>query len=163
MKKYIILILNVCLVFLSSCVQISTGNVSWYLCIRSDDTLDIEMPTYDKAFGSFGKEDLIRQKAENGHLKTFGDVYISGDYLYTNKDKKYRYTERHFAIRRLSDNAEIKAFVLYSHTSPYEYGWIPADISKRDSVFEVLIRHYGEDNIHTMSVNQKQMNLVYHP
>ena len=167
MKKfYFILSLVVGAVCLTSCVQISTGLVRWELCIRSNDTLEIEIPTYDNIAGSFGGEtsnSIKRHKVDSGRIKVFGDVYIGGDYLYTNKDYKYRYTERNFTIRRLSNNGEVKAFVLQPHNTPDRYGWIPTEVSQRDSVFEVLIQHYGEDNVKTMSINQDAMHLIYQP
>ena len=163
---YFILSLVAGIVCMTSCVQISTGLVRWELCIRSNDTLEIEIPTYDNIVGSFGEKMLTtieRHKVDSGRIKVFGDVHIGGDYLYTNKDHKYRYAERSFTIRRLSNNDEVKAFVLLPHNGLYMYGWIPTDVSQRDSVFEVLIRHYGEDNIKTMSINQDAMHLVYQP
>ena len=168
MKKIcIIQALMVCAICLHSCVQDNVGNINWYLCIRSNDTLTIEYPAYDYIEGKYGYELLNpvkRQKIDSGYIVTCGDVYLGGDYLWTNKNHyKYRYTERDFTIRRLSNNGEVKAFVLQPHNTPDRYGWIPTDVSQRDSVFEVLIRHYGEDNIKTMSINQDAMHLIYQP
>ncbi|MCI5681269.1 MAG: hypothetical protein MR293_04765 [Bacteroidales bacterium] len=128
---YFILSLVAGTICMTSCVQISTGLVRWELCIRSNDTLEIEIPTYDNIVGSFGEEMLTtieRHKVDSGRIKVFGDVHIGGDYLYTNKYHKYRYAERSFTIRRLSNNDEVKAFVLLPHNGPYMYGWIPTDV-----------------------------------
>lgn len=150
------------IVCVSSCTY--TGGVTWSLCIHSNDTLEILYPITDNLFNTYYyNNDILNINKEENSITICGDAYICGDYFYTNKDHKYRYTERCFTINRLSKKEPIKAFVLYHNTPASSFGWIPADISKRDSVFNVMTQYYGEENLIQLPVNGEQITFSFQP
>ncbi len=153
-------------VVMTSCVSSCTytDGVTWSLCVHSDDTLEIVCPVTDNLFNLYYyNNNILNMDREKHSITILGDAYVCGDYFYTNKDHKYRYTERRFTINRLSKKEPIKAFVLYHNTPASSFGWIPADISKRDSVFDVMTQYYGEENLIQLPVNEEQISFSFQP
>lgn len=154
-----------CTIFLSSCVQTATGGVDWYLCINAKDSLEIQCPVSDDVT----IQDTISEypewvRVDNACAKTSGDVYIQGHYFYSNMgDYKYAHTERTFTIKRLTNNAPVRVIVAYHMGQPDNYGWMPRDATKRDSVFNVLVEMYGEEKVVTIPTDCVEKTLSFQP
>ncbi len=155
-----------CTMLLNSCVvQDATGGVDWYLCINAKDSLEIQCPVSDDVI----IQDTISEypewvRVDNACAKTSGDVYIQGTYFYSNKgDYKYAHTERKFTIKRLTANAPVRVILAYHMVQPDNYGWMPRDAAKRDSVFNVLVEIYGEEKVVTIPTDCSEKTLSFKP
>ncbi len=159
------IIMLLCMVFLSSCVQTATGGVDWYLCVNAKDSLEIQCPASDDVtIQNTSSKYQEWVNVDNACAKTSGDVYIQGHYFYSNKgDYKYAYTERKFIIKRLTANAPIRVIVAHHMVQPDNYGWMPHDAAKRDSVFNVLVEMYGDNNVVTIPVDCAEKTLSFQP
>ena len=159
------IIMLLCMVFLSSCVQTATGGVDWYLCVNAKDSLEIQCPASDDVTiqnTSSKYQEWI--SVNNACAKTSGDAYIHGTYFYsTMGDYKYAHTERKFVIKRLTANAPVRVIVAYHMVQPDSYGWMPRDATKRDSVFNVLVEMYGDNNVVTIPVDCTEKTLSFQP
>lgn len=159
------IIMLLCMVFLSSCVQDATGNVDWYLCINAKDSLEIQCPASDDVTiqnTSSKYQEWI--SVNNACAKTSGDAYIHGTYFYsTMGDYKYAHTERKFVIKRLTANAPVRVIVAYHMVQPDTYGWMPRDAAKRDSVFNVLVEMYGDNHVVTIPTDCTEKTLSFQP
>lgn len=159
------IIMLLCMVFLSSCVQDATGNVDWYLCINAKDSLEIQCPASDNVtIQNTSSKYQEWVSVSNACAKTSGDVYIQGKYFYSNMgDYKYAHTQRTFTIKRLTANAPVRVIVAYHMVQPDNYGWMPHDATKRDSVFNVLVEMYGDNKVVTIPTDCAEKTLSFQP
>lgn len=152
-------------ILLSSCVQDATGGVDWYLCINAKDSLEIQCPTSDDVtIQNTSSKYQEWVSVNNACAKTSGDVYIQGKYFFsTMGDYKYADTERKFVIKRLTANAPVRVIVVYNMVQPDNYGWMPHDAAKRDSVFNVLVEMYGDNHVVTIPTDCTEKTLSFQP
>lgn len=165
MKKVNVFIAALCATLLSSCVQTATGTVSWYLCVSAEDSLEIQCPVSDDVtIQNVASEYPEWLRVDNSLGQTSGDAYLQGTYFYSNKgDHKYAHTERTFTIKRLTSNAPVKVVLVHHNVQPDSYGWMPHDVTKRDSVFNVLVEMYGDNKVVTIPTDCAEKTLSFQP
>lgn len=163
MKQYFYWLICIAMTFcISSCTY--TGSITWDLCVHSNDTLEISYPIMDRLFNTQHNGNEVLNLNEIEHkIVVCGDSYLQGMYFYSNKAHQYEHTERKFTIRRISKREPVKTLMLYHPTPVSSFGWIPADVSKRDSVFNVMTQYYGEENLIQLPVNGEQITFSFQP